>query len=316
MRLVFCGSSEFAVPTLRRLCASGQDLAGVFTQPPRPAGRGGKLRETEIDRVCGELGLRAVRTSDINGVEALAALREMRPDVTVVADFGQFIHAPARAVARRDTINLHASLLPLLRGAAPINWALLEGHEITGVSTFSLVDAMDAGDVYFQRARAIPADWTAEELRDALAADGADLVVETLEAIGSGVRPLGQDHDAATRAPLLKKSDGRVDFAASAAACRNRIHGTWPWPGARAVLHRRQGKPLQVTFARAAAKDEEPDEAGLPPGTLDASLRVATGSGRLEVLQLKPAGKRTMDWRDFVNGYRVQPADRFEGMRT
>lgn len=312
MRIVFCGSGSLAVPVLDAVRSCGCELVAVVTQPPRPAGRGGKLTPTNVEQAAEAAGLHVRRCEDINAPDSVAFLREQRADVMVVVDFGQFIRLPARQAARRSAFNLHGSLLPELRGAAPIQWAIIRGYRRTGVTTFELVDEMDAGPIYLQRETPIDPAETAEELRARLGALGAEAVVETIRRIACGhAEPVEQDHTCATLAPRLKKRDGRIDFSADAVSIRNLVHGTWPWPGARAVFHRSGGKALQVTLARAGA---EPGGAA-PPGAVDKDLAIGTGEGRLRVRELQPAGKRLMQWRDFVNGYRVTPGDRFDSLK-
>lgn len=309
MRIFFCGSGTFAVPTLRAIGASPHEVVGVITQPARPAGRGGKPRPTPIAQAAPELGLDAVECPDINADDAVARVRQARPDVIVVADFGQMVRAQVRGAAAIDAINLHGSLLPKLRGAAPINWAIIRGLRATGVTTFSLVDRMDAGDIYLQAETPIAPEQTAEELREVLAELGAKLVIDTLDLLASGhAGRQPQDEAQATRAPILKKSDGWIDWSADAAAVRNLIHGTRPWPGGQAVYRRGDGKRVSVILARAAAGPDGGDE----PGRIDGDLCVAAGRGRVRIAEIKPAGSRLMPWRDFVNGYRVQSGDRFE----
>lgn len=308
MRVIFCGSGSFAVPTLEAIVAAGHQVPLVVTQPPRPAGRGGKLRDTPIAEAAQRLGLPTLAADDVNAEPAIAASRQHAPDVIAVADFGQFVRLGFRQTARIDSINLHGSILPELRGAAPINWAILRGYEVTGVTTFSLVDKMDAGDVYLREPTPISPAETGEELRVRLAQIGAGVVVRTLEMLAAGAKGVPQDESKATRAPVLKKSDGVIDWTAGAVAVRNRIHGTWPWPGGQAMLQRGSQDPLPVTLGRAAVEEGPAADA---PGVLDKDLCVSTGSGRLRILQIKPADKRLIPWRDFINGYRVGQGDRF-----
>ena len=308
MRVVLCGSGSFAIPTLRVLHAGKHELAEVITQPPRPAGRGARMRPSPVAEAAAELGLTAAAVEDVNADAAVAALRTIAPDVICVADFGQFVRKPFRDCARLDAINLHGSLLPLLRGAAPVNWAVIRGLRQTGVTTFSLVDRMDAGDLYAQKETFVSPDETAAELRARLAELGAQLVCETLDMLAAGTaRRMPQDDSKATSAPRLTKAHGRVDFSASAEEVRNLIHGTWPWPGGQAVFVHGD-KRIPVTLARAAVAGGEVDA---EPGTLDDDLCTATGGGRVAIQQIKPAGKRLMDWQDFINGYRARPGDRF-----
>ena len=232
-----------------------------------------------------------------------------------MVDFRQMVLGPARSAVRIDAINLHASLLPALRGAAPVNWAIIRGHEQTGVTTFSLVDAMDAGAIYVQTSTAIQPAETGAELRLRLAEMGRDAVAETLDMLAGG-RPPGQAQDpaAVTFAPRLKKSDGRIDWSAPAEQICGLICGVWPWPGGQAVLRRGGGKDVPVVIVRAAVV--EGGRCDRPAGALDDELNVVAGRGRVGVLEIQPAGKRRMCWRDFVNGYRPQPGDGFVVVET
>jgi len=308
MRVVLCGSGQLAVPVFHAIRRSGHELLRVITQPARPAGRGGKPRPTPLSEAAAAEGLAATELENVNAPDALAMLRDDRPEAICVVDFGQFIRKAARGAAGRSAFNLHASLLPALRGAAPVNWAILRGHGRTGVTTFELVDRMDAGPIYVQKAVDIRPDQTAEDLREALGALGAEAVCETLALLEAGrAEPRPQDESLATLAPMLEKADGVIDWTAPAPAVRNRIHGTWPWPGGQAVFHGRGGKSQPVRIARAVAEEA----GGCEPGFVDADLCIGSGAGRLRIVEIQPAGKRLMAWRDFVNGYRVAPGDRF-----
>ncbi len=312
MRIVFCGSGPFAVASLRAIAGSNHELVKVITQPARRAGRGGKRRATHVSSAGRELELEVVEVADINSPHTTAMLRSLDADVMCVADFGQMIRADAREGVRLDTFNLHASLLPELRGAAPINWAIIGGHRRTGVTTFSLVDKMDAGGIHLQEQTDIREKETALELRDRLATIGADLVLRTLDLIASGnVRLREQDESRVTLAPRLKKTDGIIDWSQDCVTVRNRIHGTWDWPGAQTIFHGNRSRETRVVIARAVA--EQGATAG-EPGAVDEDLCVASGSGRIRILDVKPANKRLMSWSDFVNGYRVAQGDRFVGI--
>ncbi len=310
MRIVFCGSSAVALPTLEALGEAGHEIAMVVTQPPRRAGRGGKVTATAVAVRAGAAGLNVIETADINTAEMVAAIGRTGAELIVVVDFGQMIRQAARDAVGRGAINMHASLLPALRGAAPINWAILRGLSRTGVTTFSLVDKMDAGAILLQEALDIDPEETAEDLRRHLAALGAEVVLRTVAGLAEGtLTPREQDEAAATLAPRLKKADGAVDFADAASAVVNRIRGTWPWPGGHADFIHADGRPVRVLFARARAlPGGEPAGA---PGTIAADLTVNALDGRVEVVELKVAGKRLMGWRDFVNGYRVAAGDQF-----
>lgn len=309
MRVVFCGSGSFAAASLQAILDSGHEVAGVATQPARRAGRGGLLRATPIAALARGAGLTLLETPDVNSADAARAVRKMRPHVICVVEFAQMIREPVRRLAELDTFNLHASVLPELRGAAPINWAIIRGYRSTGVTTFSLVDRVDAGEVYLTAATPVMPDDTALTLRERLAEIGAGAVVRTLELIAAGARPTPQDEGAATLAPRLGKADGCIRWDQPAEVVRNLIHGTWPWPGGQGVLH--HGGRLTPVIIASASVDDTP--AASAPGTLEGDLSVATGAGRLRINAIKPAGKRLMQWRDFVNGFRPVAGDSFKG---
>ncbi|MCY2930000.1 MAG: methionyl-tRNA formyltransferase [Planctomycetota bacterium] len=309
MRIVFCGSGGFAVPSLRALASSRHEVVYVVTQPARPAGRGGKVRHTHVAAAAGELRLAAVECPNINDPAMVQTIQTHRPDLIYVADFGQMVRAAVRQTAGRGAFNLHGSVLPELRGAAPINWALIRGFKHTGVSFFSLVDRMDAGEIYGTATTPVGDAETAEELHDRLADIGAELGLKVLDELEAGTaRGVAQDESKATLAPKLKKEDGRLDFTVPADALAARINGACPWPGGQAVLAARDGRELPVTIARARARD---DGAGRAPGELDSDMMIAAGVGRVEVLEIQPAGKKRMPWKAFLNGHRLAPGDRF-----
>jgi methionyl-tRNA formyltransferase len=307
MRIVFCGSGSFALPCVRAISGDARhELGGVVTQPARPAGRGGCLRPTPVADLCRQLGAPVHEIEKINRPESVELLASLRADVMVVADYGQFIRGAARATAARSVFNVHGSVLPELRGAAPVNWAIIRGYPRTGVTTFELVDAMDAGPVYLTAQADIGPTERADELRARLAELGAELAVRTLELIESGARPSPQDESRATLAPMLTREHAVLDLSAPTDEVRGLINGVWPWPGARATLSRGRG-PVEVVLARAAPAD---GPAAGAPGEIDRDMCVSCGQGRLRILELQPAGKRLMDWKAFVNGYRVTAGDK------
>ncbi|MDP6633971.1 MAG: methionyl-tRNA formyltransferase [Phycisphaerae bacterium] len=309
MRVVFCGSGDFAVPSFRAIVGGEHELVGVLTQPARKAGRGGKLRHTPIAAAARELSVEAVPCEDINSDEFLEMLRSMRPDVTAVVDFGQIIRAEARGIPSLDTINLHGSLLPELRGAAPVNWAIMRGYKTTGVTTFSLIGPVDAGAMIAQEETEIAPGERADELKVRLADMGSEVMRDTLDMLASGqAQRVEQDHSQATFAPIMKKSDGVIDWTAAAEEVTNLVHGAWPWPGGQAVLKRSDGKDYPLVIARA---EVAAGAASLAPGMFDDELSVSTGSGWIRILELKPAGKRLMAFKDFANGYRIAAGDSF-----
>ncbi len=306
MRLVFFGSGAFGLPSLRAL-AAGHDVAAVVTRPDRPAGRGGKLTPTPIGLWAAEhlRGRALIRAERVNDAAVVEEVRRRRADAFVVIAFGQKI---GRALLEGAfAINLHASLLPRWRGAAPINAAILAGDSETGNSVIALADRMDAGTVFAQSRRPIDPTLTAGELHDVLAEEGPALLLEVLDGLlRDTLKGEEQDESRVTLAPKLTKADGWVDFGRPAEACRQRVHGLTPWPGVAVELQGEQVKLLRVQPAGAGGQ-------GVAGGWLvDAAFGVvACGGGTLlRVLEVQPAGGRAMTWEEFVRGRRIEPGSR------
>lgn len=297
------------MPSFTAVANSRHELVLAVTQPPRPSGRGGKVTPTVIAQAAYDRNIDCLEPDDINSPESIEILRACRADVMVVAEYGQFIRQAARSCAGRSCFNLHGSVLPALRGAAPVNWAIINGDAESGVTTFELVDKMDAGAVYRIAKTPIGPDETAGELREKLAALGTGVVLATLDDIESGAaRPTEQDVSLVTLAPKLQKMDGYIDFTQPVQRVHDRIRGCSPWPGAAADFVKADGKIMRVTITRSAiAGGAARGEAGV----IDAELCVAAGDGRLRILELQPAGKKNMDFKSFANGYRAAPGDRF-----
>ncbi len=311
MRIVYFGSGEFAVPALRKLLNGPHELAMIVTQPDRPAGRGKQLTPTSVAARAAADGRDAVRCADVNDPAFIARVAQLRADLGVVVAFGQKLLEPLRRVMANGCINLHGSLLPRHRGASPISAAILAGDQITGVSSFRLVDRMDAGPVLVQRQTAISPDETTGELHDRLAGVACDCLTATLELLARDPSTPGavQDEALKTYAPKLTKVDGRLCFSRPAQELVLRCRAMSPWPGARCRYVPAAGTPVDLTVVTAAAV---PGTSAEPPGTITPVLTVATGEGSLELHSVQPAGKRPMSWQDFVNGRHVQPGDRLE----
>ncbi|MEW6198394.1 MAG: methionyl-tRNA formyltransferase [Planctomycetota bacterium] len=310
MRIVFLGTGDFAVPALRALRDAGHDVVAVVSQPDRPAGRGRAVRPTPVRAAAEELGLRHVPTDDVNALPAAELWG--RAEIGVVAAFGQKLGPAVLGALPQGCINLHGSLLPRYRGAAPIQRAILEGEAVTGVTVFQLNERWDAGAIWSQRATPIGDTETADELHDRLALLGAELLVETLPAIAAGsLRPVAQDPSQATRAPKLSKADGTVVFDQPAPRVVRRIHGLWSWPAAACVLATRSGRRERLLLARAtvAAPDTPPDPT-CPPGALSDDLTVQTAAGRVQLLEVQPAGKKLMPFDAFARGRNLAAGDR------
>lgn len=308
MRVIFCGSGDFAAPSLEALLASGHEVALIVTPPPKPAGRKRKLKPTRVAEIARAHDADLLECRSINKPESIERLVAADYDVMVVAEFGQLIRKPARDTAKRSCFNLHGSILPELRGAAPVNWAIIRGYERTGVTTFELVDEMDAGAVYRMAETDIGPDETAGELKVRLGELGAPVVLDTLADIEAGLAPVEQEHNRATLAPLMTKADGNMDFTRPARELANLVRGTNPWPGAHAMFRHGDGKVRTVTVWQANLAE---GDATVWPGVVEDDLCIATGQGRLDIQSIQPAGKKAMPWKDFVNGYRVAPGDAF-----
>ncbi len=315
MRVVYFGSGEFAVPALRWLANSRHEIVAVVTQPDRPAGRGKKPLPTPVAQMAEALKLTVHKVEDANEAGFVEQISSLQADLGIVAAFGQKLGAPLRAALAGECINIHGSLLPKYRGAAPINWAILNGESKTGVSVFRLVDRMDAGPVLIRRETMIGSTETAEELHDRLAGIACDALDATMKLLDQRLDYPGepQDESLASKAPKLTKADGMLRFEESAERLALRCRAMWSWPGARCVYRGADGRAEEVTIATASAM---PAQAAEPPGTITSLLTVATGQGSLEIHGLKPAGKRCMSWQDFVNGRHVRPGDRFEAINA
>jgi methionyl-tRNA formyltransferase len=304
--LVFCGTPRFAVSTLERLVDAGFRVHLVVTQPDRPKGRGLALVQSPVKESALKLTLPIIQPGRIKiNDEFRAQLTTLKPDAIIVVGYGRMIPRWMLDLPPLGNINLHASLLPKYRGAAPIQWAIANGETVTGVTIMRIDAGLDTGDILLQQELPIPPDDTAETLAPRLAAIGADLVVETLRRLQAGaVQPRPQDNTQATVAPILKKEDGVVDFFRSAADIFNRIRGFQPWPGAHTKF---RGKTLQIIKAHPATDPVPPAELSLH------SDRLLVGCGHntsLELLEIQLEGKKRTSAADFVHGYRPNPGEK------
>jgi len=311
LRIVFLGSGAFAVPSLLALVDAGHEVAALVTQPDREKGRGQALAPPPTRPVAESRGVPVLQLRRVRDPEAQDALRALRPELQVVVAFGQILPRAVIDIAPLGTVNVHASLLPLLRGAAPIQWAIASGLAETGVTTMLIDEGLDTGPTLLQRALAIGPDETAAELSPRLAALGAALLLETIEGLAAGrLRPQPQDQARATLAPLLAKEDGRVDWTLPARTIANRARGFTPWPGAFAFHAGRLLKLVRVAPLDAAA----PAQAG--PGEVVAvrpEVVVACGGGtRLRLLEVQPESRRPMPSSSWAAGARVAPGHRLD----
>ena len=313
MPLVFCGTPRFAVPTLERLVAAGHSIPLVVTQPDRPRGRGMEVAVSPVKDAAIRLGIAVLQPATIkNNAEFRDQLAAIGPDAIIVVGYGRIIPQWMIDLPRLGNLNLHASLLPKYRGAAPIQWAIANGESVTGVTTMRIDAGLDTGDILMQREIPIAQEDTAETLGPKLASIGADLMVETLRGLDTGqVHPTPQDHSQATLAPILKKEDGRMDFARTAKDLFNRLRGFQPWPGAFTTF---KNKTLQVHRAQPLQHAVK-----LTPGEVAVEgMRLFVGCGKnkdkdtdmtLELIEVQLEGKRRMTAQEFINGYRPKSGD-------
>jgi len=304
--LVFCGTPPFAVPTLQKLVAEGFRVHLVVTQPDRPKGRGLELVASSVKKCALSLNLPILQPDKIKtNDEFRNQLSSLKPDAIIVVGYGRLIPQWMLDLPPLGNINLHASLLPKYRGAAPIQWAVANGETVTGVTTMRIDAGLDTGGILQQKDLPIASDDTAETLAPRLASIGADLVVETLRGLQAGsVQPHAQDNSQATLAPILKKEDGLIDFSRSAAEIFNRIRGFQPWPGAYTKF---RGKNLQILKARPAAESSVPGELRTVGDRLMLGCAKNTS---LDLLELQLEGKKRTSARDFVHGYRPRPGEK------
>lgn len=318
MRIVFAGSGTFGLPALRALVEGGQEVVGIVAQPDRPAGRGRQIQPGPVKRFARERNLPLFQPDDINAPSCVRRLRDLRPDLLLVIAFGQKIGPALLELPRHGAINLHASLLPKYRGAAPVNWAIINGEVETGLTVIAMTEEIDAGDILGQRATPIDPNETAGELQERLAKLGARLVTEVVREIAlDEVARRRQNENQVTFAPRLKKSDGQIDWNRPALQVHNRIRGVTPWPGAFTYLAgQSEKKPdLRLVIGKAAMCPGVAPKG--EPGTILAAgaegIDVCTASGAVRILEVTPAGKRPMTAADFVNGHRIRPGMRLAG---
>jgi methionyl-tRNA formyltransferase len=308
MKLVFCGTPMFAVPSLERLHAADFEIQLVVTQPDRPQGRGMTMTAPPVKQFAVKLGLPVIQPEKIKKNEEFQTqLMALAPDAIIVVGYGRIIPPWMLQLPRYGNLNVHASLLPKYRGAAPVQWAIAQGETISGVTTMLLNEGLDTGDILLQKEMDIRPEDTAVTYAPRLAEMGADLIVETLRGLEeTPVTPIPQDHGGATLAPILKKEDGLVDFTRTATEIHNRLRGFQPWPGAYTQF---RGKGLKLIAARA-----EDTPSNLMPGELrvgDEKLFVGCDQRTvLQLLQVQPEGKKAMAAREFINGYHPAAGER------
>ena len=307
MRTVFFGTPSWAVPSLESLLASDFEVAAVVTNPDRPSGRGMALRPSPVKERALSAGLEVLQPQKARAPEFHDALEELAPDVATVVAYGKILPGSLLAIPRLGFVNLHFSLLPEYRGAAPVQRAVMDGRSLSGVSIMVLTEGMDEGPVLSATEEPVHDDDTAGSLGDRLAAIGATSLVDALAAYGAGgLIPVEQDHARATYAPKITTEEAAIEWTGPSRAIRNRVRGLSPVPGAWTAL---RGQRVKVWATRESAEE------GLAPGELDVrdeALIVGTGDGALELMKVQLQSKRPMSGADAARGLRLAPGERFE----
>ena len=301
MKIAFLGTPEFAVPSLQALVDAGHTVA-VFTQPDRPQGRHATLTPPPVKELAQKLGLPVYQFEKIRLPEGVAALKEYAPDLMVTAAFGQILSAENLAIPPYGCVNVHGSLLPKYRGAAPIQWSVIDGEAVTGITTMLTDVGLDTGDILLKQEVEIDPDETAGELYERLAVIGAELLLKTIDALeAKAIIPIKQDEALATKCPMLKKEHGKLEFSQwSAKKVHDRVRGVNPWPGAYALLP--DGKPLKIWRTR-VAELPEPAVPGTCVGDGKQGLFIACADGSaVEVLELQAPGSKRMEAKAYLRG--------------
>lgn len=310
MKILFWGTPDFGVPSLRALQEEGHAVVAVVTQPDRPAGRGRTVHPGPIKQIAREEGIPVLQPEKPRGEEFLAALRELEPELSVVAAYGEILTRDVLELPERGSVNVHASLLPELRGAAPVNWAIIRGHERSGVTIMRMVRELDAGPVLYQVAVELAGDMIAGELYEMLSEIGATALVEALAQMEAGV--LGEEpqvDDRATYAPKMSRDTARLDWNLPAFELDRWVRGCDPWPGAWTEL---DGTAVQVFGSEPVEELSDPVAGTVVHADQRDGLVVAAGSGALRIREVKPAGRSRMDVEAWIRGRAVKEGQTFE----
>ena len=309
LRMVFCGTPQFAVPSLKKLLSQPDfEIVGLFTQPDRPRGRGQEVFFSPVKEVALAKAIPVYQPEKIRAPEIEEQLRVLAPEVIVIIAYGQIIPARLLNIPRLGWINLHASLLPKYRGAAPIHWAIANGETVTGNTTMRIDAGMDTGEILLQEELAIGAEETAPELMGRLSEAGAELMVETLRGLQAGkLRARAQDHASASYAPILKREDGRIDWMRSVGEIYNCMRGFDPWPGAYAEF---RGQTCHI-WGHPVSKEIWGERVGTLVSQGGRLLVTCGATSTLELTHVKLEGRKKITAGEFANGARLQPGERF-----
>ncbi|HBR17715.1 MAG: methionyl-tRNA formyltransferase [Deltaproteobacteria bacterium RIFCSPLOWO2_12_FULL_43_16] len=304
------GTPEFAAPSLKTLIAAGEDVAAVVTQPDKPKGRGKHLSPPPVKELALKYNIPVLQPEKIRDEAFINIIQKLRPDIIVVIAYGKILPKAILDIPPKGCINVHASLLPKYRGAAPINWAIINGEKETGITTMLMDEGMDTGDILLTERVEIQDNDTTDSVYEKLKDIGANLLIKTISGLKKGmVRPIDQDDSYATYAPMLKKEDGRIDWAIKPEEIRNLIRGMYPWPGA---YTRWEGKQLKIFKAQVASEERTSEEPGVIIKTSTDGIYVATGAGILLITELQPENKSKMSASEFIKGYKIGKGQIFD----
>lgn len=307
------GTGGYAVPTFRAIQESTHDVVALFTRPDVANTRRKKVPTNPMREAAGELGVVVFDPDDADSAEAHEIVQSHEPDLLMVCDYGQILAAETLGLARHGGFNLHASLLPKYRGAAPINWAIYHGDTETGNTVIHMTPKIDGGPCVAQERIAIGADETAIELESRMAQSGARLVLQAIDELEAAcLQAIPQDASQVSRAPKLKKSDGQIDWTRTAAQICNQVRAMQPWPKTFSNWQRPDREPLRLILEQVRASEQSPDaQAGTIAEVTGDHIAIAAGGGCLLVERLQPAGKRVLSAAEFLRGYPVQPGEQF-----
>jgi len=309
MKVVFMGTPEFAVPSLEMLIKENIDVIAVVTQPDKPVGRKRIITPPPVKKVAIENNIPVYQPVKVKDEEFVKFLISLKPDLITVVAFGQILSRQVLEIPKIGCINVHASLLPKYRGAAPVQWAIINGEKVTGVTTMWMDEGLDTGDIFLQESLEIKKEWTALELFNELAILGGKLLVKTLEHIKSGnIIRKPQDDAQATYAPMLKKEIGRIDWNNSADEICNLIRGTYPWPCAYTI---RQGKEIKIFKARHFPSSNAPAPGKFRGLVKNEGFLVGTGTGDILITELQEAGGKRMKATEYLIGHQIEEGDLF-----
>lgn len=307
-RIVFMGTPAFAVPSLKALIEAGHEILAAVTQPDKPKGRGLNPMPSPVKETALSHNIPVFEPGKVKDPEFIERLKGLKPEFIAVVAYGKILPEAILEIPPKGCINVHASLLPKYRGAAPINWAIINGDKETGVSTMYMDKGMDTGAVLLEERIPIEENDTAVDLAKKLSISGATLLTETIDLLAEDkLKPKPQEGDKATYAPILKKENGKIDWKKSAVEIRNLLRGLYPWPG---IYTYWNGRLLKIHSG--TVEDFKPDN--LPPGTVvksgDGRIKVACGSGCFDIIELQPENKKKMAAADFLKGYRLSEGER------